>query len=58
MSEKKSGKNHPFYGTKFSNETRNKISEARRGRSLPLETREKISEASPERQRRLFASAK
>lgn len=44
ISEEMSGKNHPFYGKRFSKEYRRKLSETRKGIPLSEEHRRRISE--------------
>lgn len=46
LSERVSGKNHPFYGKHLSEETKKKIVDANRGRKASLEARRKMSESS------------
>ena len=45
MSEALKGKNNPMYGKHHSEETKKKMSEARKGRKLSEETKRKLSEA-------------
>ena len=45
ISEAQKGKNNPFYGKKHSEETKRKLSEAKKGKKHSKETKEKISKA-------------
>lgn len=62
ISESKIGEKNPFYGRKHSPETRQKMSENRRGKKMSDETKQKISESklgqqlSPEHKKKLSES--
>ena len=47
ISEKVRGENHPLYGTKMSEETKQKISKANKGRKWSEETKARVAKESP-----------